>query len=669
MKRFLKGLIPAGILLFSFCLNAEEQKETVFMDFRNQKITDIIYSLAKMCGKSVITDETVNGIQTFHFEDRSFEQALYRFAAANSLWVWKKEDVYYVSKVKIEEKDGKIDVSAEETDVSSFLRMLSRKTKTTVMFDSLPQVNVTVRLSEASLEDVLNLVLMKLPGFSLERIGQGYFIGKNTSGGSRRNTDIFNLSCTDGKYSISLQKAVFNTVLEALFKREGKEFSILCKNNQNLESIYFKDKSFEEMLSLILEQAGCSFGIDKDIYYIFEVSKKDATKKFRDVKILELKNISTSVFMQMIPSEILGDAVVKTDEKKNLLVIIAGPESLAGIISFVNLIDVKNDKEKVKSTREIKLKYIKSQELIDSISEPVNRNCIFKTWDSSRVFFTGSDDEYSLFLNQLSFLDIPKQQIKYQILVVQRQKTEGTKFNSSFAINDTQEEPVKNRGLTISNIFNIKFDVISHMGIQFAENLNAELSEGKSRVLADTTLNGLSGEQINFSNTNTYRYRDIIVDTTGDLYTSTTREISSGLTISLNGWVSGDDMITVKIDAQVSKQGSSDSAGDTSNPPATSEKKVSTNVRTRSGESVIIGGLFQQETDVSDRRVPVLGSIPLIGNIFRHKTTSTADTEFVIYLVPFVEKKEKSNEERIKRYYEKYVKNPEVEKSRKGDEV
>ena len=174
MKRFLKGLIPAGILLFSFCLNAEEQKETVFMDFRNQKITDIIYSLAKLCGKSVITDETVNGIQTFHFEDRSFEQALYRFAEANSLWVWKKEEVYYVSKVKIEEKDGKIDVSAEETDVSSFLRMLSRKTKTTVMFDSLPQVNVTVRLSEASLEDVLNLVLMKLPGFNLERIGQGY---------------------------------------------------------------------------------------------------------------------------------------------------------------------------------------------------------------------------------------------------------------------------------------------------------------------------------------------------------------------------------------------------------------------------------------------------------------------------------------------------------------
>ena len=448
MKRFLKGLIPAGILLFSFCLNAEEQKETVFMDFRNQKITDIIYSLAKLCGKSVITDETVNGIQTFHFEDRSFEQALYRFAEANSLWVWKKEDVYYVSKVKIEEKDGKIDVSAEETDVSSFLRMLSRKTKTTVMFDSLPQVNVTVRLSAASLEDVLNLVLMKLPGFSLERIGQGYFIGKNTSGGSRRNTDIFNLSCTDGKYSISLQKAAFNTVLEALFKREGKEFSILCKNNQNIESIYFKDKSFEEMLSLILEQAGCSFGIDKDIYYIFEVSKKDATKKFRDVKILELKNISTSVFMQMIPSEILGDAVVKTDEKKNLLVIIAGSESLADIISFVNLIDVKNDKEKVKSTREIKLKYIKSQELIDSISEPVNRNCIFKTWDSSRVFFTGSDDEYSLFLNQLAFLDIPKQQIKYQILVVQRQKTEGTKFNSSFAINDTQEEPVTEQTVT-----------------------------------------------------------------------------------------------------------------------------------------------------------------------------------------------------------------------------
>jgi len=198
----------------------------------------------------------------------------------------------------------------------------------------------------------------------------------------------------------------------------------------------------------------------------------------------------------------------------------------------------------------------------------------------------------------------------------------------------------------VSNIFNINFDIIAKFGVQFAGSLNAELSEGKSRVLADTTINGISGESLSFSNTNTTRYRDIIVDTNGDLYTSTTREISSGLTLSVNGWVSGEDMVTVKVDAQVSKEGRSDSssssgtATDTTPPPSTSEKKVSTNVRTKSGESVVIGGLFQQEEEISEKRVPFFGSIPFLGYLFKKKVVSMVETEFVIYLVPFVEKNE-----------------------------
>ncbi|MGI5093530.1 type II and III secretion system protein, partial [Treponema socranskii] len=93
-------------------------------------------------------------------------------------------------------------------------------------------------------------------------------------------------------------------------------------------------------------------------------------------------------------------------------------------------------------------------------------------------------------------------------------------------------------------------------------------------------LNGISGEAISFSNTNVYRYRDIVKDNTNNVYSSTTREISSGLTLSIKGWVSGDDMITVAVDARVSKQGTTN---DTTVPPPTSEKKVTTNVRAKSG--------------------------------------------------------------------------------------
>ena len=223
----------------------------------------------------------------------------------------------------------------------------------------------------------------------------------------------------------------------------------------------------------------------------------------------------------------------------------------------------------------------------------------------------------------------------------------------------------------LSNIFNINFDIIAQFGLQFAGSLNAELSEGRSRVLADTTLNGLSGEQVTFSNTNTYRYRDIIVDSKGDLYTSTTREIMSGLTLSINGWASGDGMVTVKVEAQVSKQGSSDSSSgksttDTAAPPSTSEKRVSTNVRTKSGEPVVIGGLFQQEEDVSEKKVPVLAAIPFLGNLFKSRQVSMVENEFIIYLIPFVEQSpgsvtgEAENLERLRKKYAEEDRNAEA---------
>ncbi|MBQ2080514.1 MAG: hypothetical protein II461_01960 [Treponema sp.] len=103
-------------------------------------------------------------------------------------------------------------------------------------------------------------------------------------------------------------------------------------------------------------------------------------------------------------------------------------------------------------------------------------------------------------------MDQPRQQIKYQLLVIQRQKTEGLNWGTSLSAGSTDKESGYSWTGMISNIFNINFDIISQFGVQFAGSLNAELSEGKSRVLADTTLNGLSGEQVNFSNTNTYRY-------------------------------------------------------------------------------------------------------------------------------------------------------------------
>ena len=118
-------------------------------------------------------------------------------------------------------------------------------------------------------------------------------------------------------------------------------------------------------------------------------------------------------------------------------------------------------------------------------------------------------------------------------------------------------------------------------------------------------------------------------------------------------------MITVDVNAQVSNQGTvNGSTTDTTNPPGTTEKKVSTNVRTESGTPIVISGLLQSDKEVTVKKVPLLGSIPLLGHLFRKEVESDSETEFVIYLVPFVEKPDNgkvNHDQRLRQYYEEYV--------------
>jgi type II secretory pathway component GspD/PulD (secretin) len=50
----------------------------------------------------------------------------------------------------------------------------------------------------------------------------------------------------------------------------------------------------------------------------------------------------------------------------------------------------------------------------------------------------------------------------------------------------------------------------------------------------------------------------------------------------------------------------------------------------------VIGGLIQDRFERIDRKIPILGDIPLIGPLFRNKSESTSKTELLIVLTPHV---------------------------------
>jgi type II secretory pathway component GspD/PulD (secretin) len=68
--------------------------------------------------------------------------------------------------------------------------------------------------------------------------------------------------------------------------------------------------------------------------------------------------------------------------------------------------------------------------------------------------------------------------------------------------------------------------------------------------------------------------------------------------------------------------------------PQTATREASTTLRARDGETIVIGGLISDQESKSLQQVPILGQIPIIGELFRNRTTRRSRSELVLFLTP-----------------------------------
>lgn len=70
--------------------------------------------------------------------------------------------------------------------------------------------------------------------------------------------------------------------------------------------------------------------------------------------------------------------------------------------------------------------------------------------------------------------------------------------------------------------------------------------------------------------------------------------------------------------------------------PVINSRSADTVVVVPDGQTVVIGGLMQKQNTESESKIPLLGDIPLLGNVFKHKVKSTGKTELLIFLTPHI---------------------------------
>ena len=69
---------------------------------------------------------------------------------------------------------------------------------------------------------------------------------------------------------------------------------------------------------------------------------------------------------------------------------------------------------------------------------------------------------------------------------------------------------------------------------------------------------------------------------------------------------------------------------------ATNKREIKTAVMVEDTEIIVLGGLISDDVQESERKVPLLGDIPLLGRLFKSTTTSRSKKNLVVYLKPTI---------------------------------
>ncbi len=297
---------------------------------------------------------------------------------------------------------------------------------------------------------------------------------------------------------------------------------------------------------------------------------------------------------------------------------------------LVGLPDIKNSTfNSITSTEHIKIKYLDARSIAGLLSDfytpyikvdPVN----------NIITITSSREIIERIKRDIAKLDKPRKQVIIEAVVLEISETGGQSLEGSFGITLPVGEPATTTGtagLNYSYLGGIAFSLDAAQKIWFK--LKALVEEGKADVKASPKISTLDGKEASIE----LGREEYVIITTGTetSLTRTLQMIKGGITLKILPRIiesegNESDSMFLTISAEVS-----DVQMGVETPTAL-RRIVSTTVKIKDNQTVVIGGLKQEsEREVIDK-VPILGDIPIIGTLFSSKRRTKEVSDILILI-------------------------------------
>ena len=177
---------------------------------------------------------------------------------------------------------------------------------------------------------------------------------------------------------------------------------------------------------------------------------------------------------------------------------------------------------------------------------------------------------------------------------------------------------------------------ISDSGVSFAAILRALQSNADTNIISTPSLVTTDNEEASLTVGQEVPFISGQFTSAGGAagvvnpFTTVQRE-SVGVKLTITPQINEGDSLLLKISQEISSiSTTTEGAVDL----VTNERIIETTVIVDDGTIVVLGGLIDDVLRETDQRVPVLGSIPILGNLFRSRKTETLKTNLMIFIRP-----------------------------------
>jgi type II secretory pathway component GspD/PulD (secretin) len=287
---------------------------------------------------------------------------------------------------------------------------------------------------------------------------------------------------------------------------------------------------------------------------------------------------------------------------RRIVAALDGPPPAGGAATNATVVALENEKptDAVKALHSV---------LPDAAAVPDDR--------SNTVLLSGSPDTLARAGNLLAGLDQPGRQVIFEVRVTDvkpadDQSNVGVEFGG--------------QGFGTGAIGQFAY-ALTKSSIVVNAQINALVQTGRAQILATPRIATINNKEASLLVGEQYP----VVTVNQQTGYPSVQTIDVGVQLRLTPTIGDDGMITADLHPSYSEI-----IGFNSNFPIIANRKVDATLRVHDGETIVLGGLFEDTSSETVTKLPWLGDLPILGPFFRNKQTAHQRDEVVFFITPHI---------------------------------